>query len=155
MPILIVLIVLIALIYGAVWSFDKLAVLYGYGVAIGAAVLAAALLIAVIAWWWRRRREVAANIHEGDWTHELKGDWGEVRLAAAKRLCNLQVDGVQSAYIFADLEDATAQRDAQHGWQVDLKVKDAKRPVWSLPVGDERRAKQWARIFVLAIQQKL
>ncbi|PCE26955.1 hypothetical protein BWP39_09205 [Paraburkholderia acidicola] len=155
MPILIVLIVLIALIYGAVWSFDTLAVLFGYGVAIGAAVVAAALLIAAIAWWWRRRRDVAANIHDGDWTHELKGGWGEVRLAAGKRLCNLQVDNVQGAYIFADLESATAQRDAQRGWQVELKVKDAKRPVWSLPVGDERRAKQWARIFTLAIQQKL
>ncbi|MGH8782326.1 hypothetical protein [Paraburkholderia sp.] len=155
MPILILLIVVVALAYGAVWSFERLATLFGTGVAVAVAVVVAALVIAALAFWWRRRREVAANIRDGDWTHELKGDWGDVRLAADKRLCRLKVDGVEGEYIFADLEAADARRDPQRGWQVEVRVKDPKRPVWNVPAGDGRRARQWARIFALAIRQSL
>lgn len=155
MPILVLLIVVIGVIYGAVWSFERLAALFGTGVAVAVAVVVAALVIAALAYWWRRRREVASNIHDGDWTHELKGDWGDVRFAADKRLCRLRIDGVEGNYIFADLEAATARSDAQRGWLVEVHVKDTKRPVWNVPAGDERRARQWARIFALAIRQAL
>jgi hypothetical protein len=40
-------------------------------------------------------------------------------------------------------------------WQVVLKVKDPKHQVWVLPMRDERQAKQWARILVLAMEQRL
>ncbi len=154
MPILVALIAVIALIYGAVRAFDVLSVHFGSGVAIGAAVLAAAVVLAALAAWWRRRHEVAANIRDGDWTHELKGAWGEVRLSADKRLCNLQVDGAQGAYIFADLQAARAERDGD-AWRVALEVKDRAQPVWRLPMSGERQARQWARILTLAIGQKL
>jgi hypothetical protein len=36
-----------------------------------------------------------------------------------------------------------------------LKVKDAKRQVWVLPMAGERQAKQWVRIFLLAVRQGL
>ncbi|HEY3598767.1 MAG TPA: hypothetical protein VGL08_14800 [Paraburkholderia sp.] len=154
MPILVALLALIALIYGAVRAFDVLAAHFGMGVAIGAAVIAAALVLAALVWWWRRRREVAANIRDGDWTHELKDTWGEVRLSAGKRLCNLQVDGARGAYIFADLQRAQAERDGEV-WRVALDVRDAAQPVWRLPMRGERQARQWVRIFTLAMAQKL
>ncbi|MFM0227248.1 hypothetical protein [Paraburkholderia dipogonis] len=157
MPILVALIALIALIalaYGAVRAFDALQAAFGLGVAVGVAVLVALLLIAALAYWWRRRKEVASNVRDGDWTHELKGSWGSVRLAAGKRLCEIRLGEEQGAYIFADLLGAEAQgHDAQ--WQVALKVKDAKHQTWVLPMRDERQAKQWARILMLAEEQKL
>ncbi len=154
MPILVALIALVALVYGAVRAFHALQAAFGLGVAVGAAVLVLALLMAALAYWWRRRKEVAPNIRDGDWTHELQGSWGWVRLAAARRLCEIQVGVEQGAYIFADLLDAEAQgREAQA--QVALKVKDATREVWVLPMSSERQARQWQRIFQLAMQQKL
>ncbi|WNC88464.1 hypothetical protein RI103_12105 [Paraburkholderia sp. FT54] len=154
MPILVALIALIALVYGAVRAFYALQAGFGLAVAVGVAVLVAVLLIAALAYWWRRRMEVSANVRDGDWTHELKGGWGRVRLAAGKRLCEIHLGDEQGAYIFADLLEAQVQgADAQ--WQVALKVKDPKRQIWVLPMRDGRQARQWARIFLLAAEQKL
>jgi hypothetical protein len=154
MPIFVALFVLIALIYGAVRAYDALAAHFGTGVAIGAAVVAAVIVIAALAAWWRRHREIAPNIHDGDWTHELKEPWGSVRLAAGKGLCTVRLGGAQGDYIFGDLQGAQAERDGS-GWRVGLRVKDTARPVWQLPMANERQARQWQRILMLAMAQKL
>jgi hypothetical protein len=154
MPIIVVLIALIALVYGAVRAFYALQAAFGLGVAVGVAVFVGLLLIAAVVYWWRRRKEVAPNVRDGDWTHELNGTWGSVRLAAGKRFCEVRLGGELGAYIFADLLGAEVQRhDAQ--WQVALMVKDAKHQVWVLPMLGERQAKQWRRIFLLAVGQRL
>ncbi|MFL9962066.1 hypothetical protein PQR02_13375 [Paraburkholderia sediminicola] len=154
MPIVVALIALIALVYGAVRAFYGLQAAFGLAVAVGVAVLAAALLIAAAAYWWRRRQEVAPNVRDGDWTHELKGSWGSVRLAAGKRLCEIHVGEERGAYIFADLLDAELEH--RNGVsQVALKVKDARHGDWLVPMSGERQAKQWQRIFLLAREQKL
>src|ERR1700761_4986087 len=136
MPIVGGLAVLAALIYGAVWSFDAVLAHCGLAVAIGVAAVVAALVAAAVVYWLRRRKEVAPNIHDGDWTHELKAEWGMVRLAAGKRLCTLQVAGERGDYIFADLQGVDVGRG--DGWQLSLKVRDSKHPVWVLPMGSER-----------------
>ncbi|WP_025598427.1 hypothetical protein [Burkholderia sp. WSM2230] len=154
MPILVGLLALIALVYGAVRAFDALQAGFGTSVAVGVAALAALLLAAAVAYWLRRRKEVAPNIRDGDWTHRLDGSWGSVRLASGKRLCEVHVGAEQGAYIFADLLGADLQRhEAQ--WQLALKVKDTARGVWLLPMRSERQGRQWQRIFLLAMQQKL
>lgn len=155
MPIVVVLIAFAALVYGAYWSFNAIAAHFGTGIAVGAAVIAASLFVALIAWWWRRMRDIAPNVHgEGDWTHRVGGPWGEARLAAGKRFCELTQDGARGAYIFHDLQGAQAAHGAD-GWHVALRVADPKRPLWELPMPGEREAKRWARIFTLAIAQKL
>jgi hypothetical protein len=154
MPIVVALSALIALVYGAVRAFYALQAAFGLAVAVGVAVLVALLLMAAAAYWWRRRQEVAPNLHEGDWTHELKGSWGSVRLAAGKRLCEIHVGAERGAYIFADLRGAEVQgREGQS--QVALKVKDPRHGDWLVPMSGERQAKQWQRIFLLAMEQKL
>jgi LPXTG-motif cell wall-anchored protein len=154
MPILVGLFALIALAYGAVRAFDALQAAFGMPVAVGVAVLAGLLLIAAAAYWWRRRKEIAPNLREGDWTHQLNGSWGSVRLAAGKRLCEIRLGAEQGAYIFADLLGADVHRE-QAQWQVALKVRNAARSLWLVPMHNERQAKQWQRIFLLAIEQKL
>lgn len=81
MPIVLALIALAALIYGAVWSFDALDARFGPAVAVGVAIAVAAAVAAGIAYRLARRREIAPNLPavkgEGvtNWTHELKRDW--------------------------------------------------------------------------------
>lgn len=155
MPILVLLFAFAALVYGAVWSFHALAARFGLGVAVGVAVVVAAAIVALAVRWWRRRQAVAPNLRgDGDWTHRVSGAWGEARLAAGKRLCEITCEGAHGAYIFADLQDAQSQRDA-NGWHVALRVSDAKHPLWQLPMPGEGEAKRWARIFTLAIAQRL
>ncbi|MCG5074016.1 hypothetical protein [Paraburkholderia tagetis] len=155
MPILVLLFVFAALVYGAVWSFQALATRFGTDVAIGVAAVFVAALATLLANWLRRRREVAPNLRgEGEWTHRVAGAWGEARLAAGKRLCEVKFGEARGAYIFADLRGAQPAHDAS-GWQVALSVADAGQPLWHLPMPSEREAKRWARIFTLAIAQKL
>nr|WP_137959568.1 hypothetical protein [Burkholderia sp. 4M9327F10] len=154
MPIVVGLAVLGALIYGAVWSFDALWAHFGIGVAVGVAVVVAGLLAAGVVYWLRRRREVAANIHDGDWTHELKAPWGWVRLAAGKRLCSVQLDGLRGDFIFADLVGADVEQVGGR-WTLALKVRGGKCTVWSFPMQDARQARRWKRVFGLAMEQRL
>ncbi|HKT95251.1 MAG TPA: hypothetical protein VJS30_01790 [Paraburkholderia sp.] len=155
MPILVLLFVFAALAYGAARSFQALAARFGTDVAIGVAAVVVAALAALLANWLQRRREVAPNLRgEGGWTHRVAGAWGEARLAAGKRLCEVTLGTAHGAYIFADLQGAQPTRDAS-GWQVALSVADAGKPLWHLPMPSEREAKRWARIFTLAIAQRL
>ncbi|WP_345813710.1 hypothetical protein AAGS40_05510 [Paraburkholderia sp. PREW-6R] len=154
MPILVALIVVIALIYGAVRAFFALQAAFGLAVAVGVAVVVALLLVGAMVYGWRRRQAVAPNIHDGDWTHELTGNWGSVRLAAGKRLCEIRIGGDSGDYIFADLAGAEI-REQGAAYQLNVKVKDAKHSVWALPMLDKRQAEQWKRIFLLAVEQKL
>jgi hypothetical protein len=154
MPIIVALFALIALVYGAVRAFHALEASFGLAVAVAVAIVAALLVMAALAYWWRRRKEVAPTIRDGDWTHELKGSWGAVRLAAGKRLCEIRLGAEQGAYIFADLRGAEAQ-NAGGEWQVKVQVKDPRHGEWLVPMQGERQARQWQRIFLLAIDQKL
>ncbi|CAG4896347.1 hypothetical protein [Paraburkholderia saeva] len=154
MPIVVVLFALVALVYGAVQAFHFLSRQFGGGVATGVAVAVVIVLLLAIAWWWRRRREVAPNARDGDWTHALKSEWGEVKLAAAKRFMTVHMGDAVGEFIFADLVGAEVVQ-AAGGWQVALTVRNAKQPVWILPMQSERQARQWARIFALAAAQRL
>jgi len=111
MPIIVALVVLVAVIYGAFWSFHAISAALGIGVAIGAAVIAALVVVSIAVYFWLRWKEVAPNVHDGDWTHELKREWGGVRLAAAKRLCEVRVGGQVGMFIFADLRGARPARE--------------------------------------------
>ncbi|WP_027796479.1 hypothetical protein [Paraburkholderia acidipaludis] len=155
MPILVLLFAFVAFVYGAVVSFHALAQRFGMHVAVAVAVVVAAVLVALAARWWQRRRDVAPNLRgDGDWTHGVSGEWGAVRLAAGKRLCELTLGGAHGAYIFADLRGAQPAREAGR-WCVALDVVDTKRPVWNVPMASEREAKRWTRIFTLAMAQRL
>ncbi|BAO86909.1 MULTISPECIES: hypothetical protein [Caballeronia] len=157
MPIVVGLIALGLLIYGAIWSFNALHAQFGLGVAVGVAIVVLLAIAAGVMRWLASRREIAPNLRRGehgDWTHELATDWGGVRIAAGKRLCDVRLRGETGSYIFADLRGARAQ-EAGGAWQVLLDVKDAKRAEWTLPMRDRNEAHKWARILSLATQQKL
>lgn len=160
MPIVVGLIVLGLLIYGAIWSFNAIHAHFGLGVAVGAALVVLALIAAGVMRWLASRREIAPNLRRGesgDWTHELRTDWGGVRVAAGKRLCDVRIGDERGSYIFADLRGARMQEPAGGGgaWQVVLDVQDAKHGEWKLPMRDRGEAHKWARILSLATQQKL
>jgi hypothetical protein len=157
MPIVVAFIALGLLIYGAYWSFNAIDAHFGLGAAIGASVVVIAIIAAGVMRWLASRREIAPNVpkgRDGDWTHELKSDWGGVRVASGKRLCDVRLRDETGSYIFADLRGARA-RESSGAWQVVLDVKDAKHAEWTLPMRDHGEAHKWARILSLATQQKL
>jgi hypothetical protein len=155
MPIIVALVVLVAVIYGAFWSFHVISAAFGIGVAIGAAVIAVLVVVSIAVYFWLRWKEVAPNVHDGDWTHELKRDWGGVRLAAAKRLCEVRVGGHVGMFIFADLRGARIEPGVAGSWQVALDVKDTTQSRWNLPMQDRREAHKWSRILEKAAAQTL
>lgn len=155
MPIVVALVVLVAVIYGAFWSFHAISAALGLTSAIIAAVIALAIVIALVVYFWRRYKETAPNARNGDWNYALKHDWGGIRLASEKRLCEVQLANDRGSYIFADLKAARIEPAASGALQLALDVKDAKHPTWLLPMQDKREAHQWGRIMQKAVDQKL
>ena len=154
MPILIALLVLAALVAGAIYVFDAIAQRFGEPVAITAAVLAAIVLIALVAWWLQRRREIAPNTREDGWTHLLRGTWGEMRLSTTRGLLWLTQDGVEDRHTLSDLQGTTVDSDGSH-WFLVIRLDRAQRAEWRLPMQNRRDALRWARVLTLAQAHRL
>jgi hypothetical protein len=157
MPIILAVVVLGLLIFASIYAFDWVTAMFGETAAIVVTIIVIALVVWGLVRWIASRREIAPNMRkgeDGDWTHVLKADWGGVRLAAQKGLCDVKLRDETGRYIFADLRGARAQ-EAGGAWQVLLDVKDAKRGEWTLPMRDKGEAHKWARILSLATQEKL
>lgn len=156
MPIVVVLVALVGAIWGAIWSFHAISAAAGVLAATGAAVVALGIVVWICAYFWLRWKETAPNARDGDWTHELKLDWGGVKLAAEKRLCEVRVGDQRGSYIFADLKGARMEPGSSAGvWQVSLDVKDAQNPHWILPMPNKKEAHRWGRILQKAADEKL
>ncbi|KVD88337.1 signal peptide protein [Burkholderia sp. ABCPW 14] len=154
MPILVVLFALVALIWGAVYTFHAIAARFGDAVAIGAAVVAVAVTAAAVARWVRRRRDVAPNTREDGWTHVLRRAWGDLRVSATKGLLWLSQDGADGRYTLTDLSGCRAE--ALDGrWYLVVAVRDDRRAEWKLPMDDKRDALRWERVLTLAKRQRL
>jgi hypothetical protein len=154
MPILIAIIFLCAVIYGAIRAFNALDTQFGIALALGAAALVALLLAALAARLLRRHRDIAPNAGPGTWTHVLERGWGSLRFSAPQRLMMVTLNAVTGNYIFADLTGASVQH-ADRSWSVAVTVNDRAHPQWILPMESEREAKRWTRVIELAIAQKL
>ena len=91
----------------------------------------------------RKSRRICAG-RGGDWTHELKRDWGGVRVAAGKRLCDVRVgEQARHVYLCGSARSADESRAVGSGaWQVVLDVQDAKHGAWNLPMQDRARGAQ-------------
>jgi hypothetical protein len=154
MPILIALILVCAVIYGAVRAFNTLDVQFGIVVALGAAAVVALLVAVLAVWLLRRHRDVAPNASAGTWTHVLERGWGGLRFSAPQRLMMVTLNAVTGNYIFADLTGASVQQ-ADQGWTVAIMVNDRAYPQWVLPMDSQHEAQRWTRVVQLAIAQKL
>ncbi|VWB47336.1 hypothetical protein [Burkholderia lata] len=154
MPIFIALFALIAAGWGAVHLFHVIAAQFGQPVAIAAAVLTAAILIALVAWWIKRRRDIAPNTKEDGWTHVVHRAWGELRVSATQGLLWLSHDGADGRYTLSQLDGCQAAPIGGR-WHLVVRVRDAVRSEWKLPMMDKRDAQRWARVLTLAKDNRL
>ncbi|WP_010088949.1 hypothetical protein [Burkholderia ubonensis] len=154
MPIFIALFALTALAWGAVHTFHVIAAQFGEPAAVAAAVLAAALLTALVARWVRRRRDIAPNTNEEGWTHIVHRAWGELRVSATQGLLWLSHDGADGRYTLSQLDGCQAAPIGGR-WHLVVQVRDAVRGEWKLPMMDKRDAQRWARVLMLAKDQRL
>lgn len=154
MPIFIALFALIAVGWGAVHLFHVIAAQFGQPVAIAAALLAAAILIALIAWWIKRRRDIAPNAKEQGWTHVVHREWGDVRVSATQGLLWLSHDGADGRYTLSQLDGCEAE-PIDGRWHLVVRVRDAARGEWKLPMMDKHDARRWARVLMLARDSRL
>ncbi|MBN3817659.1 signal peptide protein [Paraburkholderia sp. Se-20369] len=154
MPIFIVLFALIALVWGAVHTYHVIAAQFGPPVAVAAAVLAGALTIALAAWWLKRRRDIAPNTTEQGWTHIVHRAWGELRVSATQGLLWLSHDGADGRYTLSQL-DGCQTAPIGGRWHLVVQVRDAARAEWKLPMMNKRDAQRWARVLMLAKDNRL
>ncbi|MBR8311610.1 signal peptide protein [Burkholderia dolosa] len=154
MPIFVALFALIAVGWGAVHLFHAIAAQFGRPIAIAAAVLAAALLVALVARWIKRRRDIAPNTRDAGWTHVVQRAWGELRVSATKGLLWLSHDGADGRYTLSQLDGCEAVPIGGR-WHLVVRVRDPARGEWKLPMTDKRDAQRWARVLMLAKDNRL
>lgn len=154
MPILIVLLVFAALVWGAIAAFHAVAAQFGAGVAIGVSCVVAVLLALALAAWLRSRREIAPNTREGGWTHAVRHGAVELKLSSTQGLLWLSQDGATGNYTLTDVTACRARQDGER-WQLAVELRDTRHPAWALPMPSQREAKRWARVVTLAKAGKL
>ncbi len=154
MPILIVLIVFAALVWGAIAAFHAIAAQFGLGVAVGASCVAAVLIALALGAWWRSRREIARNTKEAPWTHAMRHGAVELKVSATQGLLWLSQDGTQASYTLTDVTACRAEQ-AGGGWRLAIALRDPQRAAWALPMPSQREARRWARVVTLAKAGKL
>jgi len=143
-----------ALIYGAVRLYQTVAAAFGGFAGAGAVVLAIALLMASIADFVRRYRAIHGVDVKGERILSLEGTWGSLRVDAEQKRGTLALDDAQSRFIFADIAGAEPAND-QGAWVLALSLKHNARPLWRLPMPTHKEARRWAKIFLLAAEQRL
>ncbi|WP_201319631.1 hypothetical protein, partial [Burkholderia sp. E168m30] len=114
----------------------------------------AALLIALIAWWLKRRRDIAPNTKEAGWTHIVHRAWGELRVSTTQGLLWLSHDSADGRYTLSQLDGCEAA-PIDGRWHLVVRVRDAVRGEWKLPMMDKRDAQRWARVLTLAKDNRL
>ena len=154
MPIIIAIVFLGALIFGAVYFFNALATHFGHAIAIGIFACGAILILGLITYWVQRYRDIAPNTKEGDWTHKLTHASGSLFLSTTQGLLWLRSNNTDGHYTFSDLRDCLIE-EKNSCWYLIVKVHDSTRPEWKLTMPNKRQAKRWARILRLAQIQKL
>lgn len=148
------LLIIAAIIYGAVMLYATVAAALGR-IAGAAAVLLAALFIALfIGMFVNRYRAIHGVAVSGQRVLVLKCAWGQIRIDAIQKRGELNLDGKTAAFIFADIASARAVAQGK-AWALELLLKHNGQALWTIPMSNGKQARRWAKIVRLAATQEL
>ncbi|MFT0548880.1 hypothetical protein ACMHYO_21385 [Allopusillimonas ginsengisoli] len=154
MPLLLLPILLVALVLGAVWLFNQVALAFGSFAGFGAILAVIAVFVALIAWLLKRYRAIHGTNVRGQRVLSTEGSWGVLRLSVGEKSGTLTLQGHNADFIFADIAQAQAVLE-DDGWAVHLTLRHQSRADWLIPMYGRKQAKRWAKIMSYAATQKL
>lgn len=154
MPLLLLPILLVALVLGAVWLYNQVALPFGPFAGFGAILAVIAAFVALIACLFRRYRAIHGTNIRGQRVLSTEGSWGVLRLSAGDKTGALTLQGKNADFIFADITQAQAVLE-DDGWAVHLTLRHQFEGDWLIPMYGRKQAKRWEKILSYAASQKL
>jgi hypothetical protein len=152
--VLLALVVLAGIGYGAVRLYAAVALRFGTLAAvatIGACVLIVVWLVVDAV---RRYRAVHGIRRDGKRLVRVSGNWGELALDADRKMGELRVDGRQTRFVFSDVTSAHPVSDGGQ-WSLAIELAHNAQPSWQVPMPGRAAAQRWTKIFRLANAHRL
>lgn len=152
--ILLALVVLAGIVYGAVRLYAAVSLRFGTLAAV--ATIAVCVLIAV---WLagdavRRYRAVHGVRRDGKRLVSVVGEWGELTLDADRKMGTIRVNGHETRFVFSDVSSAHPVSEGGRWWLV-LELAHNAQANWRVPMPGRSLAQRWAKIFRLASAHRL
>ena len=148
------LLIIAAIIYGAVMLYLTVAAAFGQIAGTAAVLLAALLLALFILMLIGQYRAIHGVTIKGQRVLTLKCAWGQIRVDATQKRGELHLKGKPAYFIFADIESAQAVAQGKT-WTLELRLNHNSQALWVIPMSNGKQARRWAKILTLAATQEL
>ncbi|WP_087688743.1 hypothetical protein [Pandoraea sp. PE-S2R-1] len=152
--ILLGLVVLAGIVYGAVRLYGEVAMRFGTP----AAVVTIAVCVLIVIWLVvdavRRYRAVHGVRRNGERVVSIEGEWGALRLDADRKMGTIRVGERVSRFVFSDVTSAHPVTDNGR-WTLVLELAHNAQAQWAVPMPNRTLAQRWTKIFRLANSHRL
>ncbi|MFJ2992042.1 hypothetical protein [Pandoraea sp. NPDC087047] len=152
--ILLALVVLAGIIYGAVRLYAAVALQFGTFAAVATIVVCVLIVAWLVADAVRRYRAVHGVRRDGKRLVRVSGEWGELTLDADRKMGTLRVDGRETRFVFSDVTSAHPVSEGGR-WSLTLELAHNTQPSWRVPMPGRALAQRWTKIFRLANAHRL
>ncbi|MCI3205867.1 MULTISPECIES: hypothetical protein [Pandoraea] len=152
--ILLALVVLAGIVYGAVRLYAAVALQFGTLAAVATIVVCVLIVVWLVVDAVRRYRAVHGVRRDGKRLVSVSGAWGELTLDADRKMGTLRVDGRETRFVFSDVTSAHPVSEGGQ-WSLTLDLAHNAQPSWRVPMSGRALAQRWTKIFRLASAHRL
>ncbi|MBN4665501.1 hypothetical protein HUS70_07075 [Pandoraea nosoerga] len=152
--ILLGLVILAGIAYGAVRLYGVVAAHFGTLAAVAAIVACGLGVAGLAADAVRRYRAVHGVRRDGKRLVRVAGEWGELALDADRKMGALRVDGREVRFVFSDVTSARPMSEGGR-WSLAMTLAHHAQAEWCVPMADRAMARRWTKIFRLASAHRL
>ena len=152
--ILLALVVLAGIIYGAVRLYAAVALRFGTLAAVATIVVCVLIVVWLVVDAVRRYRAVHGVRRDGKRLVSVGSEWGELTLDADRKMGTIRVDGRETRFVFSDVTSAHPVSEAGR-WSLTLELAHNAQASWRVPMPGRSVAQRWTKIFRLASTHRL
>ncbi len=152
--ILLALVVLAGIVYGAIRLYAAVALRFGTLAAIATIVVCVLIVVWLAADALRRYRAVHGVRRDGKRMVSVSGAWGELALDADRKMGSIRVDDHETRFVFSDVTSAHPVNDDGR-WALVMTLAHNARADWRVPMPSRSLAQRWTKIFRLANAHRL
>lgn len=152
--ILLALVALAGIVYGAVRLYAAVALRFGTLAAVATIVVCVLIVVWLVVDAVRRYRAVHGVRRDGKRLVSVSGEWGELTLDADRKMGTLRVDSHETRFVFSDVTSAHPENEGGR-WSLTLELSHNAQPRWHVPMPGRALAQRWTKIFRLVNAHRL
>ncbi|AKC72387.1 hypothetical protein [Pandoraea oxalativorans] len=152
--ILLALVVMAGIVYGAVRLYAAVALYFGTLAAVATIVVCVLIVVWLVVDAVRRYRALHGVRRDGKRLVSVSGEWGELTLDAERKMGTLRVDGHETRFVFSDVTSAHPVNEGGR-WSLALELAHNAQSSWRVPMPDRALAQRWTKIFRLVNAHRL